>query len=74
MLLKMGEYDLLDPIVFLYWKGLAIVKLSIYSLAICQAFKLSSILEQVARMQYFLRISHCFDGFHRIEVFSLLFL
>lgn len=73
MLLEVSEDDLLDPIVFLDRELLAVIELSVNALSICEPFELFAILKEIARVQYLLGVSCCFDWLHRAKVASLLF-
>lgn len=51
MFFEVSEYYLLDPVVLLNRKLLAIIELSVNTLPICQPFELFTILKEIARMQ-----------------------
>lgn len=70
----MCENQLFYAIVLLNWKLLAIIKFAIHSQPICQTFELFPILKKIAGVQDLLRIPHCLDWLHRIEVFTLFLL
>ena len=73
MLFEVSEDDLLDSIILLNRKLFAIIELSVNALSICEPFELFTILKEIARVQYLLGVSCCFDWLHCAKVASLLF-